>query len=164
MKEGWPLLIFFGPLFLLGVFALKLSAWFASYQLLLEPGGLRVSSYKGERAYGYADMLSYQPVVFKSPRWLIVLTWIAALSGKGSARIGGIGRAMIVSAAEAGSLGISFRDGSFMYVNVTDSVGSVAFPGADKVLEALRAAGVAEVKETKVIRSLGFETVGFGRA
>lgn len=164
VKEGWPLLIFFGPLFLLGVFTLKLSAWFAGYQLLLEPGGLRVSTYRGERAYGYADMLFYQPVVFKSPRWLIVLTWIAALSGKGSARVGGIGRAMIVSAAEAGSLGISFRDGSFMYITVTDSVGSVAFKGADKVLEALRTAGVAEEKETKVIRSLGFETVGFGRA
>ena len=106
-------------------------------------------------------MLYFQPIIFKPPRWLIILAWMAALSGKGAARKGGVGRAMILSGSEAGSIGIAFRDGSYMYINITDQMGNIAFPGAEKILDALKEAEVTEKKEQRVIRSMGFETVGF---
>lgn len=160
-KEGWPLLIFCWPLSLLGIYSMKLSAWFASYQIILLKDRLQLSTYKGDREYLYSDMLYFQPLMFKPPRWLIILMWLAALAGKGAARTGGVGRAMILSSSETGSIGISFRDGSYMYINITDQRGKTAFPGAEKILDALKEAGVTEKNEQKVIRSLGFETVGF---
>lgn len=160
-KEGWILLIFFWPLSLLGIYSLKLSAWFASYQLILMKDRLQLSTYKGDREYLYSNMLYFQPIIFKPPRWLIILAWMAALSGKGAARKGGVGRAMILSGSEAGSIGIAFRDGSYMYINITDQMGNIAFPGAEKILDALKEAEVTEKKEQRVIRSMGFETVGF---
>ena len=161
-KEVWILLIFLWPLSLLGIYSLKLSAWFASYQLMLMKDRLQLSTYKGDREYLYSNMLHFQPIIFKPPHWLIILAWIAALFGKGAAaRTGGMGRAMILSGSEAGSIGIAFRDGSYMYINITDQKGDIAFPGAEKILDALKEAGVTEKKEQRVIRSMGFETVGF---
>jgi len=160
-KEGWILLIFFWPLFILGIYSLKLSAWFASYQIILKKDRLQLSTYKGDREYLYSDMLYFQPLIFKPPRWLIILMWLAVLSGKGAARIGAFGRAMIVNGSEAGSIGIALHDGSYMYINITDQIGNIAFPGAEKILDSLKEGRVTEKKELKVIRSMGFETIGF---
>lgn len=54
----------------------------------------------------------FQPVVFKPPKWLIMLSWLAALSAKGSMRTGATGRAMILSSSEYGILSIRFKNGS----------------------------------------------------
>ncbi len=160
-KEGWPLLIFFWPISILGIYSMKLSAWFASYQIILMKDRLLLSTYRGDREYLYSNMLYFEPLIFKPSRWLITLMWLASLLGKGAARTGAVGRAMILSGSEAGSIGISFRDGLYMYINITDQRGNSAFPGAEKILDALKEAGVTEKKEQKVIRSMGFETVGF---
>ena len=157
--QGWPLFFFFWPVFFLGVWVWFIAAWFASFTLVIGPDRLSLSTYKGEGEFLYRDMAYFQPIVFKPPKWLIVASWLGALAGKGSAQIGAAGRAMILSSSAWGSLGIRMRDGSDVFINITDQMGSDALKGLDDILANLRANGVEEKNEVREIRSLGLETM-----
>jgi hypothetical protein len=160
-EAGWPLIIFLWPIFFIGIWVLKLSAWFASYQVAILNDRLWFSTYTGVREFLYKDMEHFQPVIFKPPRWLIFLSWIAVFSAKGATRIGAAGRAMILSGTAYRNIGIRFRDGSNLYINKTDQIGGIAFEGAEIISKALKEAGVSEKPEPEVVRSLGFQTVRF---
>jgi hypothetical protein len=157
--QGWPLFIFFWPVLLLGIWLWFISAWFASFSLFIGQDGIRLSTYKGTGEYLYRDMAYFQPVVFKPPKWLIVASWLAALAGQGSARIGATGRALILSNSTWGSIGIKMKDGSDVFINVTDQMGSNAFAGFDEILKTMRENGVEEKDEVRQIRSMGLETM-----
>ena len=157
--QGWPLFFFFWPVFFLGLWLWFISAWFASFTLVIGPDRLSLSTYKGAGEFLYRDMAYFQPVVFKPPKWLIVASWLGALAGKGSAQIGAAGRAMILSSSAWGSLGIRMRDGSDVFLNITDQMGNDALKGLDDILANLRANGVEEKAEVREIRSLGLETM-----
>jgi hypothetical protein len=101
----------------------------------------------------------FQPIVFKPPKWLIILSWLAALSAKGTARIGAVGRAMILSGIEYGSLSIRLKNGSDLFINITDQMGSTALKGFERIVERLKQQGVQEKEEIREIRSMGFETM-----
>ena len=107
--QGWPLFFFFWPILILGIWLLFISAWLAGFSIVVTDDRLRFFTSKGEREFLYKDMKFYQPVIFKPPKWLIALSWIAALSGKGSSRIGATGRAMILSGSASGSIGIQIK-------------------------------------------------------
>lgn len=156
---GWPLLIFFWPFLFIAIWLLVISAWFASYQILVLTDRLRISTYKGAKDFLYNDMACFQPVVFRSPRWLIILSWLAAISGRGSARIGATGRAMILSSSEYQSIGIEMKNGSMLYINISDMMGNSMLKESKDILRALRHSGVQQKTEAKEIRSLGLETV-----
>ena len=157
--QGWPLFFFFWPVLFLGLWLWFISAWFASFTLLIGPDRLSLSTYKGEGEFLYRDMAYFQPIVFKPPKWLIAASWLGALAGRGSAQIGAAGRAMILSSSAWGSLGIRMRDGSDVFLNITDQMGNDALKGLDTILENLRANGVEEKTEVREIRSLGLETM-----
>jgi len=156
---GWPLLLFFWPIFLLGLWALIVSAWFARFSIVFLDDRLILSSHKGEREFLYKDMAFFQPVTFKTPRWLMILSWVAALTAKGSSRIGATGRAVLLSGSEYGSLGIRLKNGSDLYVSLTDLMGTSLFRKPTSFTEALIKAGVEEKKEVREISSLGLETL-----
>ena len=157
--QGWPLFFFFWPIFFLGLWLWSISAWFASFALIIGQDRLVLSTYKGVGEFLYRDMAYFQPVVFKPPKWLIVASWLAALSGKGSAGIGAAGRAMILSSSAWGSIGIRMRDGSDVFINITDQMGSNALKGFEAILEKMRDNGVEEKGEVRQIRSMGLETM-----
>ena len=157
--QGWPLFFFFWPVFFLGVWVWFIAAWFASFTLVIGADRLSLSTYRGEGEFLYRDMAYFQPVVFKPPKWLIVASWLGALAGRGSAQIGAAGRAMILSSSAWGSLGIRMRDGSDVFINITDQMGNDALKGLDTILENLRANGVEEKADVREIRSLGLETM-----
>ncbi len=157
--QGWPLFFFFWPVFFLGLWLWFIAAWFASFTLVIGPDRLSLFTYKGKGEFLYRDMAYFQPVVFKPPKWLIVASWLGAFAGKGSAQIGAAGRAMILSSSAWGSLGIRMRDGSDVFINITDQMGNDALKGLDTILENLRANGVEEKTEVREIRSLGLETM-----
>jgi hypothetical protein len=157
--QGWPLFFFFWPIFILGIWLLFISAWLAGFSIIVTDDRLRFFTSKGEREFLYIDMDFYQPVIFKSPKWLIALSWIAALSGKGSSRIGATGRAMILSGSASGSIGIRLKNGADIFINITDQMGSTALKGFEKILDKLKENGVQEKDEVREIRSLGLETM-----
>lgn len=157
--QGWPLFFFFWPILILGVWLLFISAWFAGFSIVVTDDRLRFFSTKGEKEFFYKDMEFYQPVIFRSPKWLIALSWIAALSGKGSARISATGRAMILSSSASGSIGIRLKNGADIFINITDQMGTNALKGFKRILKKLKENGVQEKDEVREIRSLGLETM-----
>ncbi|NTU41464.1 MAG: hypothetical protein HGA78_00110 [Nitrospirales bacterium] len=158
--QGWPLLFFFWPLFFLGIWLLVIAAWFSGFSITVTGDRLKISTYnKGKRAFYYKDMESFQPVVFKPPRWLIGLSWLAALSGKGSTRIGRAGRAMILSSSASGSLCIRMKNDTEIFITVTDMMGDRMIKGLRALVNQMKKHGVKERTDVRVIRSLGLETM-----
>lgn len=155
LYEGWPLAIIFWPFCLFGVILIRASAWHASYRLLVKPEGIVLSTYKGTREYLFRDMAYTQPLVIKPPRWLVVLSFLAVLSGKGS----GAGGAIILANTKYGCLSICMNNGRTLIVNLTDQLGSIAVKQSDLLFKALIAAGVHEVKEVRTIESIGLTTL-----
>jgi hypothetical protein len=156
--EGWPLFFFFWPIAFIGLVLVWLAEWYSSFALLPLPDRLRIWGPRGERDFPFAEMDFFQPVLIKPPKWLIVLSWVAALSGKGSARIGATGRAMMLNSAQWGSLAIRLKSGKDLFISITDQLGTDTL-GADKIVGALKKAGVKEVDDVREVRSLGLEMV-----
>lgn len=155
---GWPLFFFFWPVGLIGLVLVWLAEWYSSFALLPREGGLRIWGPRGERDFPYGGMDFFQPVLIKPPKWLIVLSWVAALSGKGSARIGATGRAMMLSSSQWGSLAIRLKSGKDLFISITDQLGTDTLD-ADRIVDALKKAGVREVDDVREVRSLGLEMV-----
>ncbi|MCX8026507.1 MAG: hypothetical protein N3A62_01445, partial [Thermodesulfovibrionales bacterium] len=116
---GAPITIVMWLISLLGFYSIKISAWYASYQILPMDDGIKIATYKGVNLFRYDEMEYFQPVIFKPPKWLIVLTWLAALSGRGM-----VGRAILTSVSETGSIGIRLKNGKDLFVVVTDQMGT----------------------------------------
>jgi len=157
--QGWPFLLFFWPISLIGIWLLFISAWFASFSVIVQEDRLCLFTYKGEREFPYADMEYFQSVIFKPPKCLIALSWLAALSGKGSAQIGAAGRAMILSGSASGSIGIRLNNGADIFINITDQMGNDALKGFKEILKKLKENGIPGKDEVREIRSLGLETM-----
>ena len=66
---------------------------------------------------------------------------------------------MILSSSAWSSIGIKMRDGSEVFINVTDQMGSNALAGFDTILKKMRDNGVEEKDEVRQIRSMGLETM-----
>ena len=154
--EGWPLFFFFWPIVPLGILLVFLAAWFSSFSLLTLEDRLRIWNPWGPRDYAYGAMEFFQPVVIKPPKWLIALTWLAALAGKGNMKVGATGRALLMSSAAWGALGIRLRSGKDLIIGITDQLGTDTLD-AGKIIGALKKAGVKEVAEEREIRSMGLE-------
>ncbi|TAN43558.1 MAG: zinc ribbon domain-containing protein [Nitrospirae bacterium] len=159
LTTGLPLVLVLWPMTLFGFCLVRISAWYASYRLQVRPDSLLLSTYKGKREYPFSEMVYRQPLIIKPPRWLVILNILAALSGKGSSSAGAAGRAMILASTEYGCLVIGLKNGSSFIINLTDQMGSIAVKGADLLFNALKQAGIPEIKEVKTIESLGLMTM-----
>lgn len=104
-------------------------------------------------------MESFQPIIFKPPRWLIALSRIAALSGKSSQSLSSAGKAMILSGSAWGAIGIRMKNKADIFISITDQMGGTALKGFEKILKKLKENGVQEMDEVREIRSMGLETV-----
>lgn len=139
---------------LLGIYSIKIAAWYGSYQIDILDDGIKVGDYRGIRHIRYEEMEYFQPVIFKPPKWLIILTWIAALSGRG-----GAGRAILLSTSEAGSISIGLKNCRYVFITITDQMGTTALKGFERIIEKLKGFGVKESDEVKEIRSMGIEII-----
>lgn len=151
---GAPITVVMWLISLLGFYSIKISAWYASYQILTIDEGIRIATYKGIRLFRYDEMEHFQPLIFKPPKWLVILTWLAALSGRGSA-----GRAILLSSSQTGTIGIRLKNGRELFIVVTDQMGKEALRGFERIIEKLRSFGVRELDEVREIRSMGFEVM-----
>jgi hypothetical protein len=151
---AWPLALVAWPLAFAGIWLLRLGAWYASYQLAVTPDGFELSTYKSRRLFSFGEMAYLQPVVVKPPRWLVVASWLGALAGRGSARIGAAGRALMLGGSASNGVGIGLKDGSKAFFWVTDQMGGKALTNAERMVAALEKAGVPRKDEVKVISSV----------
>jgi len=155
VTQAWPLALILWPLAFAGVWLLRLGAWYASYRLTLSPSGIELSTYKSRRLFSFGEMAYYQPVILKPPRWLVIASWIGAMApGRGSARFGTAGRALILGGSASHGVGIGLKDGTKAFFWVTDQMGGKALRNAEKMPGALESAGVPRKEEAKVLSSL----------
>jgi len=139
---------------LIGLYTIKIALWYSSYQIEIADDGFKIADYRRIRNLRFDDIEYFQPVIFKPPKWLIVIAWISALSGKGSA-----GRALLLSSSETGAIAIKLKDGREFYITVTDQMGSTALKGFEKIIDILRRKGIKELEKVKEIRSMGMEVM-----
>lgn len=146
----WPMLSF---CFMLVWLAVSSSA----FALLPLEDRFRIWHPRGQRDFLYSEMEFFQPVVFKPPKWLVVLSWVAVLAGKGSS-MSVAGRALLISSSACGSLAIRLKRGGDVFISITDQMGTDML-NAQHIIDFLKKAGVKEVTEVREIRSLGLELV-----
>ncbi|MCX7914308.1 MAG: hypothetical protein N2511_06965 [Thermodesulfovibrionales bacterium] len=151
---GAPITVVMWLISLLGFYSIKISSWYASYQILPMDDGIKIATYKGINLFRYDEMEYFQPVIFKPPKWLIILAWLAALSGRGYA-----GRAILTTVSETGSIGIRLKNGRDLFIVVTDQMGTTAIKGFESIIERMRSLGVKELDDVREIRSMGFEGI-----
>ncbi|MBU1337725.1 MAG: hypothetical protein KKD56_01510, partial [Acidobacteria bacterium] len=139
----------------LGLWILWYNGWYGEFSLMIRPTGLDLQTIDGRESLPFDGISFYQPLVAKPPKWLVILSWLGALSGRGSSRVGGLGRAMILSGTAYHGLNIGLKDGTTRYLWISDQMGSQALKRAENIPSALAKAGILMKKEPRIIKSIG---------
>jgi len=102
--------------------------------------------YSGIARAAWADL--------RQPGWLTNLTWLAAASSKGRARLTGAGMALVASSPQSRGLALDLAGGRTAYVWLSDAQGSEAIAGARDLEKALVAARVPFEPTPRELRRL----------
>jgi len=151
---GIILVIVLWPLAGMGALMSYYQGWYAAYTLRILEDRLVVTTLTEKGEYRFTDMISFGAVSLRAPRWLAVALSIAALFQKGGARYTAMGQSLILSGSEYGGLAIRLKDGATLYLWITDQMGGQTLKAANRIVAAMKAAGVAEEKEHRVIHAL----------
>ena len=154
VTQGWMLCLVFWPLAFLGVWLLRITAGYAGYEIVLREDGLRVRNGRGEKRVPFASLDHFQPLELRPPRWLVWAGLLAAFSGKGGARAGAGGRGLLLAGFSNGGVGLGLKDGTSVFIWITDAMGTAALKNAGTLLKALEQAGVRRRDEVQEIRSV----------
>jgi len=147
----FPLALVFWAFAAMGGWILKMMAWQAGLQLEILPGGLRRITNWGREDYFFKGIEYIQPIIQAPPRWLVWLSWLGAFAGRS---VSSAGAALILAGTEYGGIRMVCRDGRVMNIWFTDQLGSIALPGYDRILEALRDAGVPVKKDVMRVEAI----------
>jgi hypothetical protein len=158
ITQGWMFCLIFWPLAFIGVWLLRTMAWYAGYRIILQEDGLLLETGKKSAKVLFADMDHYRPLVLTAPRWLVWLSALAALSGRGAAQIGAAGRAFLLAGSSYSGLGVGLKDKSSIFFWVTDAMGTTALKNAGRMLKMLDKAGIRRKDEPETIRSVALPT------
>ncbi len=154
LTEGWILAAVFWPLAFAGVWLLFRNGRYAEYCLSWTEEGLTMGLGRKARTILFSGLKFYQPLQLRPPKWLIIATWLGALAGRGSARLGSAGRALILGGSAYGGLGLGLKDGSSVFVWVTDALGGDTTGSAARLVKALDKAGVHRRDEVKMLTGI----------
>ncbi len=114
----------------------------------MRDGGFDIRTLRGHEAFDYADIEEIQGALLRPPKWLIVLSFVAALLGKsGAARMGQTGRALMLAGSAANGMRVTRKDGRSRFVWVSDQMGGKAMEHLDAFVGGLEKAGVP-IKDT----------------
>lgn len=146
-----PFTLIFWGLAAFGVWMLKMSSWTAGLQIEILPDRLRRITSRGRDEYAFASIEYIQPIIQAPPRWLIRLLWLAAFAGRS---VSSAGSALILSGSECGGIRVVCRDGSAVNIWFTDQTGNIALPGYERILDALKNAGVPVRKDVMRVEAI----------
>jgi len=152
----WPLAIFLWPFALCGLWMLKINTQYASFTVRFVPGGFRLQSLSLDKKILYNQIEKVTPAVLRNPRWLRILTGLAALFGQGGDRMRMAGQALLVSSASYGGLYFRFKDGSAFFLWIRDQWGNLIVKSLPRLLEELHEEGL--FRESKPVEKKGFAT------
>jgi hypothetical protein len=154
LTQGWILAAVVWPLAFAGVWLLFHNGRLAEFCLSWTAAGLSLRTGRAVREIPFSGLSHYQPLVLKPPKWLIIASWLGALAGRGSARAGSAGRALILGGTAYGGLGLGLKDGSGVFLWITDQLGGDAVGGAGRLVKALDAAGVTRREEVRTFTGI----------
>lgn len=149
---GFPM--FFWAMAGLGLLTLWFSAKTAAFWAEVQGDRLVVGGLEGQRAYPFADIVSAGNAVIKPPSWLIRLLWLAALSGKGTQRMMGVGQALIFGESQAAGVRLTLRDGTRVYLWLTNAMGTLALKGCETLADALEHSRIPKDRDVEELRLL----------
>lgn len=115
----------------LGLCALWWSYFYASYRIHMLDDRLIFTCPQGVRSVKFEEMTSIESVRCVPPKWLIVLSFILALSGKGA------GRALLLATSSAGGCCIGTKNGDAIYVWTTNPMGQSSLTNLDRLTSTL---------------------------
>ncbi len=139
----FALLIPFWSMACLGLCAFYWTAHAAVYCLVMRDSGFDIRTLRGREAFDYADIQEIQGALLRPPKWLIVLSFVAALLGKsGAARMGQTGRALMLAGSAVNGMRVTRQDGRSRFVWVSDQMGGKAMEHLDAFVAGLKKAGV----------------------
>lgn len=121
----------FWALAALGLCALWWSYFYAVYRIHMLDDRLIFTCPQGVRSVKFEEITSIESVRCVPPNWLIVLSFILALSGKGA------GRALLLSTSSAGGCCIGTKDGDAIYVWMTNPMGQSSMTNLDRLTSTL---------------------------
>lgn len=121
----------FWTLAALGLCALWWSYFYAVYCIYMLDDRLIVACPQGVRSARFEEITNIESVICVPPKWLIILSYILALSGKGA------GRALLLATSSAGGCCIGTKNGDAIYVWTTNPMGQSSMTNLDRLTSLL---------------------------
>lgn len=150
----WPVSLVMWILALFGLALLYYTAWYASYRIEMTPEALYLITFKGIRECRFDQTEAVNLVSLRNPGWFRKAYMALALLsfGGGSGSLQPVGGALLAQSAAYGGLEICRRGADKpLYIWFTDQMGGVIIPNFDRVLEAIRTAGIQIKQEPREI-------------
>jgi hypothetical protein len=155
-----PFTLVFWAIACLGLTGLYWAAWSAVYRVSVLPKGLQIESLAGALAFDYTAIMHVQPVRLRPPKWLIVLGWLSALSGRSAARAAGsVGRALLLEMSASNGLRLDLQGGRRVFLWYSDQLGTTAVQHFAVLGQALRQPGIPWASDVVEIRAVSPPTV-----
>lgn len=150
-----PFTAIFWILAALGAYLILWTIRYACWSVRLVADGIVIESLTGRLPIAFADIAGIQRVELKPPKWLVVLSFLAALlPSKGAARAGQTGRALLLSSSSTGGLILRLKNGRSPVLWFTDQMGSIAVKNFNKLTEALEKHKVPQIEEIIELRRI----------
>lgn len=139
----------------LGLLAFYWTTFMAAYALTLRADGFDIHTLWRVQAVGFRDIAHVQGARLRPPRWLVTLSFVAAFLGSSRvARMGQLGRALMLAGSAVDGLRVVLRSGAVRFVWVSDQMGNRAMTGFERLMSALDAHGVARKDEVHDVRAV----------
>ena len=115
VKSWWPYALIFWIFAFGGLFMLKIMAQYGSYSFSFIPGGFEITSLSLNMKILYKDLSKVKRAISKPPKWLLILTWIAAFFSSGIDQLRMRGQALLLSSSAHSGLYFKLKDGNSFF-------------------------------------------------
>lgn len=150
-----PFTAIFWILAALGAYLILWVIRYACWSVRLLPDAIVIENLAGRRTVRFDEIIGIQRAELKPPKWLVVLSFLAALlPSRGSARIGQTGRAMLLASSSASGLILRLRKSPSPILWFTDQMGSVAVKNFKRLTDALEKHQIPRIEEVIELRRI----------
>jgi hypothetical protein len=133
----------------LGLCCLWWSYFYAVYRIHMLDNQLVFASPTGVKTVPFAEMTSLEAVRVVPPKWLIILSFLAAFGGRGQA-----GRALLLANSSSEGICIGTNSGDAVYVWTTNSLGQESLTNLDLLLSKLGAAPAQDMPDMREMEAI----------
>ncbi len=150
-----PFTAIFWFLAALGAYLILWTIRYACWSVRLFPDSLVIENLMGRWPIAFSEIAAIQRADLKPPKWLVVLSFLAALlPSRGAARASQTGRALILSSSSNSGLILRLRNGRSPVIWFTDQMGSIAVRNFEKLTAALEKHKIPQIEKIVELRRI----------